>query len=54
MEHFCEIIFKSINLSKRRCHLKVVFFYFSSGAHFYSVERNHFSNFGRGSPKEHF
>ena len=28
---------------------------FSSGGHFdQSVERNHFSNFGKWSPKEHF
>ena len=27
---------------------------FSSGGHFFSAERNDLSNFGRGSPKEHF
>ena len=27
---------------------------FSSGSHFLRRERNNFSNFGSGSPKEHF
>ena len=31
-----------------------VFLFLSSGGRFCSVERNHFSNFGRGSPKEYF
>ena len=37
----------------RRSHLKV-FFYFSLWQPFCSVEQNDFSNFSRGSPKEHF
>ena len=30
------------------------FYYFQLWQPFYSVEQNHFSNFGSGSPKEHF
>ena len=37
---------------RRRCHLKT-FFYFKLWQPFFSAEQNHFSNFGRGSPKEH-
>ena len=53
-EHFRKIILKSVQWSRRRCHLKV-FSIFSSGCHFVlTVEQNNFSNFGRGSPKDHF
>ena len=39
-EHFCGIILKSGHWPKRRCHLKLFFFFsiFSSGDHF--VQRN--------------
>ena len=33
-EYFSEIILKLGHLSRRRCHLKVFFFNFSSGGHF--------------------
>ena len=55
-KHFCEIILKSAYWPWRRCCLTVVFFsfFFLLWWPFCSAEQNHFSNFGRGSSKEHF
>ena len=52
-EHFCEIILKLVQWSRRRCHLKV-FLFFSSGSHFVQWSGTILRNFGRGLPKEHF
>ena len=45
---------KSVYWSRRRCHLKVFLFFFYLWRPFYLVERIDFSNFGKGSHKEHF
>ena len=47
-----EIILKSANWPWRRCLLKG-FSIFSFDGHFVLAEQNHFSNFGKGSSKEH-
>ena len=52
-EHFCEIILKSVQWSRRRCHLKVFFLFFALVAILFT-EAIPFSNFGRGSLKKHF
>ena len=58
-KHFCEIVLKSAYWPWRRCCLTVFFFclfvvFFLLWWPFCSAEQNHFSNFGRGSSKEHF
>ena len=52
MEHFCEFILKSGHWPRRRCLLKV-FLNLALAAIMFS-KAEHFSCFGRGSPKEHF
>ena len=56
-KHFCEILLKWAYWPWSRCCSTVFFFFlffFLLWWSFCSAEQNHFSNFGRGSSKEHF
>ena len=48
-KHFCEIILKSVHWSRRRCHFLV--YLFLALVAVFSEERNDFSNFVQGHPR---